>query len=206
MFDPFATLGLERRFEIDPASLEARYRELQRALHPDRHTGGTATERRLSLSKAMEVNEAYRTLKDELQRAEALLALHGGAHGDAGEAPDPAFLVEVMELREALGDARDAGDLTRVRSLGASVSAMERSVRDEMARAFASGGGAPDADTLAAIGRLVGRLKYFRRFADEVGVIEDSSPAERGRDSGRGAVSPPSEGGVPRSGEGGDPP
>lgn len=174
MFDPFATLGLERRFELDPARLEARYRELQRTLHPDRHVGGTASARSLSLSRAMEVNEAYRTLKDELRRAEALLTLLGGVHREGGEVQDGTFLAEVMELREALGDARDQGDLPRVRSLAESVAAMERTARTDLAKAFESAGEAPGTEALAAIARLVGRLKYYRRFADEVGVIEEA--------------------------------
>jgi molecular chaperone HscB len=174
MFDPFATLGLGRRFDLDPADIEARYRDLQRALHPDRHAGGTASERRLSLSRAIEVNEAYRTLKDDLRRAEALLALHASAHGGEEEAADPAFLAEVMDLREALGEARDRGDLARVHALAANVATRERAAREDLARAFGSGMAAPDSDALAAIARLVGRLKYFRRFADEVGVIEES--------------------------------
>src|SRR5262249_27402541 len=73
--DPFATLGLPRRYEIDMQELETRYRELQKALHPDKHAGASASQRRLSLERAIQVNEAYRVLKDDLKRAEALVAL-----------------------------------------------------------------------------------------------------------------------------------
>ena len=66
--DPFATLGLARRYDVDPRELETKYRDLQRALHPDRHVSGSPSERRMSLSRAVEVNEAYRLLRDDLAR------------------------------------------------------------------------------------------------------------------------------------------
>ena len=36
MVDPFATLGLPARYDLAPPEIEQRYRELQKALHPDR--------------------------------------------------------------------------------------------------------------------------------------------------------------------------
>src|SRR5262245_43300134 len=100
--DPFATLGLTPRYDLDLSQLEARYRELQRALHPDKHVGASASMRRLSAQKTALVNDAYRTLKDDLRRAEALLAAHGGAALLGERAADPEFLMQMLELREQL--------------------------------------------------------------------------------------------------------
>ena len=72
MQSPFVVLEIEPRFDLDPAALEARHKELSRALHPDRYAGRPASERRLALSKAIEVNEAYRALRDPIKRAEAV--------------------------------------------------------------------------------------------------------------------------------------
>ena len=47
---PFDVLGLPVRYAIDPSTLEARVRDLQRALHPDKHTNGTPAERRIASS------------------------------------------------------------------------------------------------------------------------------------------------------------
>src|SRR4051794_36040216 len=98
--DPFATLGLERRFGLDLKQAEARHLELSRALHPDKHVTSTPTERREALSRAVEVNEAWRALRDPIKRAEAILKLAG--FGDQiGETREPKpsgeFLMEVME-------------------------------------------------------------------------------------------------------------
>jgi molecular chaperone HscB len=173
--DPFATLGLPRRYEIDPARLEANYRELQRALHPDRHAGASASQRRMSMLKAVEVNDAYRALKDDLRRAEALLALYEGAVAAKQDAQreDPEFLMEMLELREALGEARASNHAARVRELQAQVDTLQRKQCDALAAAFGSLSDAPTPAELEAVRRGIGRLKYYRRFLDEVNALHE---------------------------------
>src|SRR5262245_16374287 len=119
MFDPFETLGVEARFDLDLGALERRHRDLSKALHPDRYVGAPAAERRLSLSRAIDVNEAFRILRDPIRRAEALLQRAGVPGGEADELKaSPDLLLEMMEAREALAEARQAKDLDRVARLG----------------------------------------------------------------------------------------
>jgi molecular chaperone HscB len=186
--DPFSTLGLPRRYEVDMPQLETSYRELQKALHPDKHAGASASQRRMSLVRAVEVNEAYRVLKDDLRRAEALLAvfantapaLRGGASIDAAAAreqgrEDPEFLMEVLELREALGDAKQAKDLARVRGMAVEIAERQAQARTALVNAFNELPVAPSAAELTRVSGLIGRLKYFRRFLDEVSAIEEEA-------------------------------
>jgi molecular chaperone HscB len=171
--DPFSTLGLPARYDLDLADIEARYRDLSKVLHPDRHARKPANERRLNLAKAVEVNEAYRVLKDDLARAAALLALSGHVVPEGKEAPaNPEFLMAVIELREELSEARGAKDLDRVGRLGTKVGEMLRATRSEMAEAFRGIGGGADVSPVAA---LLGKLRYYRRFLDEVEVIEEEA-------------------------------
>jgi molecular chaperone HscB len=168
--DPFATLGLPRRYEVDPHELETRYRELQRALHPDRHASESPAQRRLALAKAVEVNAAYRALRDDLARGEALLALERGPGRSAERATEsPEFLMEMLERREALGEARSARDAARVRAMADEIGALQGRASGELIAAFARGGDGG----LEQAARLLGRLKYYRRFLDEVAAIED---------------------------------
>lgn len=172
--DPFATLGLPREYALDSAELERRYRELQRALHPDRFVNASPSERRISLSKAVEVNEAYRVLKDDVRRGESLLALLG--HSSAERSADPELLMEVMELREALSDAKHAKDLLRVRKLAEAVGGQAAEVSTQLKAAFESATSATSAaGLLAQPAALLSRLKYYRRFFDEVNVIEEEA-------------------------------
>jgi molecular chaperone HscB len=174
--DPFATLGLSPRYAIDLGALERRYRELQRVVHPDRHGGGTPSERRLHAARTVEVNEAYRALKDDVKRAEALLSLHGVA-ADPNRRESPELLMEVLELREALSEARAARDLPRVRKLAEGVTTREREARAQLVAAFEvlSGGGGDATPAGVRAVSLLGQLKYLRRFLDEVASIEEEA-------------------------------
>lgn len=111
--DYFELFELPRAFEIDPDRLSERYRQLQRQLHPDRYVNASDQERRLSVQKTALVNEAYQTLKSPLARARYLLILNGVEFDDERETHfDAEFLMEQMELREALSEIRSADDAT----------------------------------------------------------------------------------------------
>ena len=122
VMNPFEVLGLEAVFAIDLNEVEKRHRELSRALHPDKFAGAGVSERRASLNKAVEVNEAWRVVRDPVSRAEALLRLAGALVGEGNEPMAlPDFLMEVMEWREALAEARIARDGAAVAKLATEV-------------------------------------------------------------------------------------
>jgi molecular chaperone HscB len=173
--DPFATLGIARAFDVDLAAVEKVHRELSRALHPDRYIGAPPSERRASLAKAVEVNEAWRVVRDPIRRADALLALLGVGHGEGhGEGnggedahkTDPAFLMDMLEQREALSEAKQSKDLEAVRRLAAAIEERARDVERALTAGFARG------EASSLVGK-VGELKFYRRFLDEVSAIED---------------------------------
>jgi molecular chaperone HscB len=171
--DPFELLGTERRFDLDLAALEKTHRELSRALHPDKFAGAGASERRAALERAASVNEAYRTLRDPIRRAEALFRLAGAKVGETHEPkPSAMFLMEMMEEREALAEARAARDLAKVRRSGSGIGSRMKTVEAKLAAAFAPGA-SPEA-ALALVG-LLGELRFYRRFLDEVAAIEEEA-------------------------------
>jgi molecular chaperone HscB len=109
--DYFALFGLKRAYRIDAARLDQAYHEMQGKVHPDRYAHLPETERRLSMQWATQVNEAYRTLKQPLLRAHYLLRLAGAeTDHESNTAMPPAFLMEQMEWREAVAEARAAGN------------------------------------------------------------------------------------------------
>ncbi len=169
--DPFATLGIARSFEVDLAATEKTHRELSRALHPDRFVNAGVSERRAALSKAVEVNEAWRIVRDPIRRAEALLELEGVKAPEGKEAqPDAEFLMEMLELREALAEAKAERDLEAVRKMAAQIAARTKAVEIVLADGFGRGAAA------SLVGK-VGELRFYRRFLDEVSAIEDELAA-----------------------------
>ena len=174
--DAFDTLGLEPTLDLDVSALEQRYRDLQRQLHPDKFAQASSSEKRESLSRAVAVNDAYRALRDPLKRAEILLTRHGAkvSERESRELVDPSLLMEVMELREALAEAKSARNLEQAHRLAASVRGMQEDATADLRRALAElaqGGGAGQG--LEHAQRAYGRLRYFKRFQDEVARFEE---------------------------------
>jgi molecular chaperone HscB len=181
MPNPFETLGLQPSFELSIAELEQRQRELNRAVHPDRHAGKPPAERREALSRAMDVNQAFRTLRDPGSRAEALFELCGIHEVGERTVTDPALLGDMLEQREQLDDARRAKDRERLHTLKLQMLERQQRIEAALGQAFRPlVVHAANADPRAARGeqadtaqRLFAELKYIRRFGEEVAAIED---------------------------------
>lgn len=116
--DHYTLFGLQRGFAIDTEELERRYRDLQARVHPDKFAQAPAAEQRLAMQQATHANEAWQTLKVPLKRAQYLLHLAGhDAQVEHNTAMPTAFLVEQMEWRETVAEARAAADTDELDSL-----------------------------------------------------------------------------------------
>ena len=141
MPDPFDIFGVEPRFDLAIDELAKRHRTLSGTLHPDRYVGRPAAERRMALDRAIDVNAAWRTLRDSVRRAEALLERYGVAVGEAAKSQaSPALLMEMMEVREALAEARSAADLDKISELADDMRARERDTTARLAQGFREAG------------------------------------------------------------------
>jgi molecular chaperone HscB len=103
--DFFAYLGLTRALSLDLKDLEQRFRQMSRQFHPDFYCNATTTERLASLERSAYLNDAYRTLRDPVDRLEYLLKLEGYApkeSRDASALVPPGLLEEVFALNEEL--------------------------------------------------------------------------------------------------------
>jgi molecular chaperone HscB len=180
--DPFETLGIAPAFDVDMGALEKRQRDLSRVLHPDRHVTSSPAERRMSLSRAVEVNEAFRIVKDPIRRAEALLRQRGVEVKEGAEPKaDPEFLMEMMELREALSAVKAGGDRAGIERLSVLVRGKQETALERLGEGFArtsEPGSSPRNGTLQKLVPVLGELRFYRRFLDEVSAIDDLAAEE----------------------------
>lgn len=163
--DAFGALGLPARFDLDPKAIEAAFFERSKELHPDRFATAPAAERVAALSKSRALNDAYQTLKKPVPRAEYLLAQRGVKIGD-NERLDPEFLMEILEEREALSEARAAGDLAKIEGF-------QKSWKGKRAAAIARLGEQFAVDDLEAIKRELILLRYIDRYLEECDAALD---------------------------------
>jgi molecular chaperone HscB len=154
--DKFALLGLEPSFD-EPQGLDDQFRALSRKLHPDRFARATPRERRYSLEQTTLLNDAYKTVKDPVRRAEHLLALRGIK---VEPKMSPEFLEQTLEDRERLLEAKMSG---------APLEPLAKGVREQrdrtlsQVRELVENGG-----DLAQAAELLARTRYYARYLDEV--------------------------------------
>jgi molecular chaperone HscB len=172
--DPFDVLGLEPHFDLDPEALDRRVRELGRALHPDRHATATAGARRQALGRSIDVTAAERELRDPVSRALALRRRLAEGTGELATTASPALLMEILEKREALAEARRTGDVALVARLSEPVKRREEALLQALDERFSRAleGGNLD---LQALDTELGELRYLRRFLDEAAAILDEA-------------------------------
>ena len=111
----FELFGIPMRFAQDRAQIDARWKELQREAHPDKFAAQGAAAQRVAMQWSVRINEAYQRLKNPLTRASYLCELHGAPiNAENNTAMPTDFLMQQMEWREALDEAKSLDDLDKI--------------------------------------------------------------------------------------------
>jgi molecular chaperone HscB len=167
----FELFGLPVAFDIDAHQLAERYRELQRTLHPDRYANASDRERRLSIQHAAHVNEAFQTLKSSPRRARYLLQLQGIEFDDEKETHfDPAFLMEQMELREALAEVRTTSDpFASLSGIMADIKTRQQLMEKQLRELFTK----DNEETRQQAKQLVQKMQFLVRLQQEAEELEE---------------------------------
>jgi molecular chaperone HscB len=159
----FALFGLEPRFAIDPDGLTRAYREVLSQVHPDRHAGAGAAERRAAMQLASHANEAYRTLKSDSGRAAYLCRSNGIALDGPGAAPLAAsFLERQMHWHETLEAANAAHDVAAIAELSRDVAQARSQLLTAIARLL------DERADYAEAGGAVRSLLFLDKLAAEI--------------------------------------
>lgn len=171
--DFYTLFDLPRRFAIDTERLERAYLDRQGQVHPDRHAHRTEAEKRVAMQWATRVNEGYRTLRKPLTRARYLLELQGIDVGmETNTVMSPEFLMEQMEWREAVEEARAGADSLELEQLDRRLVAHAREVNATLAEQL--DGSPPELDAAAdTVRRLMFIEKLQMEIDDAIEALED---------------------------------
>ena len=167
MQNHFELFQLPQQFAIDLKALDQAYREVQSQVHPDKFARSPDAEKRVAMQWATRANEAYQTLRSPLRRATYLCELQGvDLETESNTSMAPAFLMQQMEWREALDDARAAKDVNALATLD---NELEDTRREQLGQI---GAALDSADYhQAALG--VRQLMFLEKFGDEVAAAFD---------------------------------
>jgi molecular chaperone HscB len=142
--------------------LDAKWKQLQGAAHPDRFATETAAAQRIAMQWAVRINEAYRRLKNPLTRAAYLCSLHGvDLEAESNTAMPPAFLMQQMEWRDALSEAVT---LDAVDALADEVAASRKATLESLQAQI---DGAATVDWRAVAGSVRG-LMFVDKFMSDI--------------------------------------
>ena len=171
MQNHFDLFHLPAKFGIDLGALDTAYRDVQGQVHPDRFVNATDAEKRVAMQWATRANEAYQTLKHPQKRAQYLCELHGvDLKTESNTAMPMQFLMQQMEWREALGEARAAKDVLALDALDAEVG------QDRKARMVAIGAQL-DAGDYEHAAQGVRALMFLEKFGEELHYAFDALDA-----------------------------
>ena len=163
MQNHFDLFRLPQQFTLDVDALDAAYREVQSQVHPDKFVYAGDAEKRVAMQWATRANEAYQTLKNPLKRAQYLCEQNGvDLRTESNTAMPMAFLMQQMEWREALEDARGAKDMTALEALDKQLQNGRKDVLRQVEEHLASGEFVQAAQEVRA-------LMFLEKFAEEVG-------------------------------------
>jgi molecular chaperone HscB len=156
----FQLFGLPETQAQVRASIDARWKALQAEVHPDRFASEGAAAQRVAMQWAMRVNEAYQRLKDPLKRAAYLCELRGAPVQAENNTQMPAaFLMQQMEWREALDDAREEAAL---QALDDDAAAAETAAHAQVEQLLDNHNDAP------AAAAQVRALMFIQRFRTDI--------------------------------------
>ena len=174
---PASSAGLLRatrhpaKLKLSVEDLQQRFYELSRQLHPDRFMRKPERERQYSLDVSSILNDAYRTLKDPMKRAQYVLSQEGFDVGEqrSKDVP-PELLEEVFELNMALEEMRGGDDSARpqLETAEKNFTNMLSDVDRQLEDLFEQYDQAQSRDTLSEIRGVLNRRKYIQNLVDEV--------------------------------------
>ena len=156
----FELFAVPERFAQDRATLDARWKDLQREAHPDKFSVHGPAAQRVAMQWSVRINEAYQRLKDPIKRAAYLCELRGvKIDAERNTAMPAAFLMQQIELREALEEVSTQEDLDKI-SLQANQNMRKQLLKTEQYL---------DVDSnIPEAAQAVRALMFIERFSQEI--------------------------------------
>lgn len=117
--------------------LDEKYLRSKKKVHPDRFASASDAEKRVAQQWATLINDAYQKLSDPIQCGKVLCALRGHPiDEDSSGSISEEFLFEQLERREAIADAKGAGDTAELEVMKKAIEKEKNELLNEVADAF----------------------------------------------------------------------
>lgn len=169
MINYFEFFDLPVAFDLDQGVLRKRFIINSKKYHPDFHTSASEEEQEEVLEKSTINNQAWKTLLDPLKRMAHVLLIKG-VMPEEGQAKIPQeFLMEMMDINEALMELEFDPDPSKSKEVLASISTLEETLHKEGKAAMAAWDEDQEDGFLEVVRDYYLKLKYVGRIREKVG-------------------------------------
>ena len=163
MQNPFKVFDLPVNFQLDTQALNERYLALQKSLHPDNFASADVGQQRLAMHKSTEVNDALKTLKDPILRAEAIIALN---NVEQKSTQDVAFLMQQLQWREQLEELENQKDKQ-------ALSVFAKEIKQETQTLLVALADRIEGAQWAQAIQFCDKLRFIRKLSEEIERVEE---------------------------------
>jgi len=129
----FDFFGLPLSPTLDSAALKKTFYANSKRFHPDFHTLENEASRDHALEQSTHNNQGYKILADEDRRLKHLLELKGVLGEEGSNKMPQAFLMEMMEVNEALMELEFDDDPSAKKRIDTTISELEANFRSGVA-------------------------------------------------------------------------
>jgi len=165
----FELFELPLALELDEILLTTKYYELNRKYHPDKFISASLDEQKLALRKSSQVNQGYKILKKKQTRVRHLLELFNAAPEEGKEAMPQEFLLEMMDLNEAIMDYKLSPNDDSKSKIESSIDEFDNMLNNDLTHSFEHFDyKAPSDEALEKIKKTYLKTKYLKRLRDNL--------------------------------------
>jgi molecular chaperone HscB len=158
----FELFDIPVSLKIDKASLSKKYFELQKKYHPDFYTQSTDEEKSEALEKSSLINKALKTFQNEDETIKYVLQQKQLSEEEEKYALPPDFLMEMLELNEAVMEEEAAIIKKRIASVEDELYAEVESIIDNYKE------GVTTDRELLQVKEYYYKKKYLQRILDRI--------------------------------------
>ncbi len=167
----FELYELPLSFNPDQQLIKQKFYQLSKQFHPDFYINEPEEKQQEVLELSTQNNKAFQVLKDPQKRLQYILELKGQVVEGANYVLPQSFLMEMMEVNEALMEMEFDPDPTKLAEVKKLVETIEKQLEAELqalTEAFDQHGGQEQEATLMAIKDLYYRNKYLWRIKESL--------------------------------------
>ncbi|WP_439258409.1 Fe-S protein assembly co-chaperone HscB [Lonepinella sp. BR2271] len=168
MTNPFSLFNLPVQFAVDMALLSERFLQLQKQFHPDNFATQSAQDQRLAMQQSAEINDALKTLKDPILRAEAIIQIHTGEVQDLEQksTQDIAFLMQQLQWREQLDEIETQQNHTALDEFRGEIEMEQKTLLQQIETELAE-------QNWSAAQMTADKLRFVRKLIEQIENVEE---------------------------------